>query len=249
MQVYVRLFASLRESVGRDRLVVQVPEGTTVKDLVRHVEDRFPALKGAASAIYAAVNNRYVSPATVLQEEDEVSLFPPVSGGFDGGQKLFEVSSDPLSVDEIVARVNQPTCGAIGTFVGVVRGITGDQETDYLEYEAHASMAETMLAQIGDEIMERWPRVEKVAIVHRVGRMAVGEISVVIAVAAPHRDDGVFEACRYAIERIKTIVPIWKKEVLSDGAYWVEGPRHSDRLPEEAETPIPIVERDDDADA
>ncbi len=249
MQVHVRLFASLRESVGQDKLTVEVPEGTTVQDLVRRVEAQFPTLRGAASAIYAAVNNRYVSPTTLLQPDDVVSLFPPVSGGFDGGAKLFEVTSSRLSVDEVVTRVVDPTCGAVATFVGVVRGVTGEQRTSYLEYEAHAEMAEAMLAQIGEEIMERWPHVTKVAIVHRVGRMAVGEASVVIAVAAPHRDDGVFEACRYAIERIKMIVPIWKKEVLSNGEYWVEGPRDSHHVPSDVQRPIPIVERDDDVDA
>jgi len=249
MQVHVRLFASLRESVGQDHVVIEIPEGITVQELVQHVVEQFPALRGAASAIYAAVNNRYVSPTTVLQAGDEVSLFPPVSGGFDGGQKLYEITESPLSLDDVVARVVDPACGAVATFVGVVRGITGEQRTSHLEYEAHPEMAEVMLAQIGEEIAQKWPRVSKVSIVHRIGRMMVGEPSVIIAVSAPHRDDGVFEACRYAIERIKTIVPIWKKEVLTDGAYWVEGPREAPPGLEDVETPTPIVERDDDVDS
>ncbi len=247
MQVQVRLFASLREAAGTDRVTVSLDDGATVRDLVARLEEHIPAIKGASGAIYAAVNDRYVSPDTPLQEGDEVALFPPVSGGTE--PKMFEVTEDPISMDEVAARVNRPNCGAIVTFAGVVRGITGDMETDHLEYEAYKGMAEKMLAQIGDEIKERWPKIEAVAIVHRVGRMEVGEASVMIAVSSPHRGDGVFEACRYAIERLKAIVPIWKKEVLTTGAHWVEGPRHPEAgtpdEPPSAFQPTPVVERHD----
>lgn len=246
MNVTVRLFASLRERAGRDRLTLTVPDGATVREVVEAVTREVPQLKDAASAIYAAVNDRYVSPDTALKDGDEVALFPPVSGG--EGKKRFEVTREPISMDDVAARVNRPNCGAIVVFAGVVRGITGDQVTDHLEYEAYASMAEAMMAQIEEEIKARWPKIEAVAMVHRVGRLEVGEPSVVIAVAAPHRDDGAFEACRYAIERLKAIVPIWKKEVLTTGEHWVEGPRHPDREWEEipAFRPTPVVERDED---
>ena len=246
MNVRVRLFASLRETAGREQLVLTLPEGATVRQVVEAVHREVPALREAAGAIYAAVNNRYVGPDTPLHEGDEVALFPPVSGGTE--VKLFEITQDPISMDEVAARVNRPNCGAVVVFAGVVRGITGEQITDHLEYEAFTEMAEAMMAQIGEEIKERWPKVEAVAIVHRVGRMEVGEPSVVVAVASPHRDDGAFEACRYAIERLKAIVPIWKKEVLDNGAYWVEGPRHPDRTWDTPPTfhPSPIVEREDD---
>lgn len=249
MNVRVRLFASLREAARKDWIDLALPDGATVKDLVAHLQDVEPALNGVAGAIYAAVNNRYVSPDTALQDGDEVALFPPVSGGQE--KKMFEVTSAPLSMDEVAARVNRPNCGAIVTFAGVVRGITGDEETDHLEYEAYVEMAEAMLAQIGDEIKARWPKVEAVAIVHRVGRLEVGEPSVIIAVSSPHRGDGVFEACRYAIERLKAIVPIWKKEVLTTGAHWVEGPRHPEPgTPEGGPTfqPTPVMEKRRDVD-
>ncbi len=146
-----------------------------------------------------------------------------------GEMKLFEITEQPLSLDDVARRVTRPDCGAITTFAGVVRGETATTEgargTDFLNYEAYAEMAETMLARIGDEIRERWPKVEAVSILHRVGRCEVGEASVVIAVATPHRGDGCFEACRYAIERLKAVVPIWKQENWSDGQVWVEGPR------------------------
>ena len=117
--------------------------------------------------------------------------------------------------------MSAPAHGAIVLFSGVVRGVTDEQQTDRLEYEAYAEMAEAVLAQIGGEVQARWPQVRDIAIVHRIGRLEIGEASVVIAAAAAHRQ-GVFDACSYAIERLKQIAPIWKKEVGPDGAYWVE---------------------------
>ncbi len=249
MQVRVRLFASLRESAGQERVTLTLPDGATVRDAVHALTQQFPALADAANAIYAAVNNRYVAPDTPLREGDEIALFPPVSGGATGAsRKMFEITREPISMDDVAARVVRPNCGAVVVFAGVVRGITGDDITDHLEYEAFVEMAEAMMAQIGEEIKQRWPKIEAVAMVHRVGRMEVGEPSVVIAVSSPHRGDGAFEACRYAIERLKAIVPIWKKEVLTTGAHWVEGPRQPDRDWEDipAFHPTPIVEREDD---
>ena len=141
----------------------------------------------------------------------------------------FEITQEPLSQDDILRRVTRPDCGGVVTFAGTVRGSTatdeGSRETEFLSYEAFVPMAEKMMARIGDEIQERWPSVKAVSILHRIGRCEVEEPTVLIAVASPHRDDGCFEACRYAIERLKAIVPIWKQENWSDGEVWVEGPR------------------------
>jgi molybdopterin synthase catalytic subunit len=143
--------------------------------------------------------------------------------------KLFEIMDGPLSLDDVAKRVGDPASGAVVTFAGIVRGETATSEgtrgTDFLHYEAYAEMAESMLAQIGAEIQAKWPKVRAVSILHRVGRLEIGEPSVVIAVATPHRGDGCFDACRYAIERLKAIVPIWKQENWADGQVWVEGPR------------------------
>lgn len=138
-------------------------------------------------------------------------------------KKRFEVVTTPIDVNDVVGRVMAPAYGAVTTFIGVVRDHSRGRQIHYLEYEAYPEMAEEMLAQIGREIQERWPAVADVGIVHRIGRQEPGEISVVIAVAAAHRAD-TFDAARYAIERIKEIVPIWKKEVAVDGEWWVEGP-------------------------
>ncbi|MFZ5916153.1 MAG: molybdenum cofactor biosynthesis protein MoaE [Chloroflexota bacterium] len=136
--------------------------------------------------------------------------------------RLYEITSEPISVDEVCRRVSGPAVGAVVGFVGLVRGANAGRVVRYLEYEAYPEMAEPILAQIAAEIKARWP-VEEVAIVHRVGRQEVGETSVVIAVASSHRQ-GAFEAGRYAIDRIKEIVPIWKKEVFEGGEVWIDGP-------------------------
>ena len=138
------------------------------------------------------------------------------------GEKLFEITTKPISVDEVSRRVSDPRVGVVVSFAGIVRGINADRKVNYLEYETYPEMAELTLAQIGEEIKARWP-VEQVAIVHRVGRQEIGETSVVIAVASGHRQ-GAFEAGRYAIDRIKEIVPIWKKEYFEGGEVWIDGP-------------------------
>jgi molybdopterin synthase catalytic subunit len=150
-----------------------------------------------------------------LLEGDEVALIPPVSGGAD----LFEITAGPLSLDALAAAVGQTSSGAIASFLGIVRGHARGRRVDHLEYDAYPEMAVGKMRQIAEEIRGRWP-VDRVAIVHRVGRLGVGEASVAIAVASPHRAEAL-QACAYAIERLKEIVPIWKKEVWSDGAEWI----------------------------
>jgi len=140
--------------------------------------------------------------------------------------KQFEITTEEISVDQVVARLADPGSGAVVTFVGVVRGTTEGHEVRYLEYEAYPEMAQDTLQQIGDEIRARWHTIRGVKIVHRIGRLQVGETAVVIALSAAHRSQ-VFDALRYAIDRLKAFVPIWKKEVWADGAEW-----RSERGPE-----------------
>ena len=144
--------------------------------------------------------------------------------------KLFEIVAEALSADEVAARVAAPHAGAIVTFIGTVRDHTNDRQVLYLEYEAYPEMAEPLLAQIGHEAQDRWPSILKVAIVHRIGRLEIGEASIIIAVAASHRQE-TFAACSYLIERVKAVVPIWKKEVWAGGEVWIEGPRQPDPTP------------------
>jgi len=132
---------------------------------------------------------------------------------------IFKITTEDISADALVSALGDPAIGAVVTFVGVVRGETDGRETQYLEYEAYPEMAEEQLRRIGAEIRERWPTIREVAIVHRVGRLEVGEVAVVIALSAAHRSE-TFDALRYAIDRLKEIVPLWKKEVWADGAEW-----------------------------
>jgi molybdopterin synthase catalytic subunit len=145
------------------------------------------------------------------------------------------VTDGALDIDEIHARMVQPDVGAIATFTGYVRGETLREgrppETLFLEYEAYRDMAELKMAQIADEIWERWPLVKGIAMVQRLGRLEIGEVTTFVACAAGHRDQGIFEAARYGIDRLKEIVPVWKKEVGADQSVWVEGtyrPNESD---------------------
>ncbi len=220
MKVNVRLFASLREIFKSPYLEVELPEGATVADLVEVIREEAPHL-GRGGRFHVTINKEFVEQDAVLNDGDEVAIFPPVGGGQD--VKKFRITTEPLSLDEVAGLVTAPEVGGVALFSGVVRGVTGDIDTEYLEYEAYAEMAEAKLAEIGAEVQQKWPQVLDVAIMHRVGRLEVGESAVVIAVAAGHRD-GIFDACAYAIDRIKHIAPIWKKEVTSSGDFWVEGP-------------------------
>jgi len=214
MRIRVRLFAAYRERVGRSELEMDMPEGATAGDALRRLAQEYPALQGLLEATAIAVNREYVGLGRDLKEGDEVALLPPVSGG-----GPFEVTTRQVTADELIPYVVDETVGAVVTFVGVVRGFSRGKKVSYLEYEAYPEMAEAKLAEIGEEIRQRW-QIDKVAIVHRVGRLEVGETAVVIAVGSPHRREA-FAACQYAIDRIKQIVPIWKKEVWEDGEVWI----------------------------
>jgi len=225
--VQVRLFALLREALGVAKTALTLPAGSDVAGLLAHLAETYPNAHLPEKRFTVAVNRSYAPPERVLADGDEVALIPPVSGGSGSPEssvtgKLFEIVDRPISIDEVAARVTAPDRGGIALFVGTVRGITGDLTTDYLEYEAYPEMAEATLAKIGAEVQARWPAVSAVSIVHRVGRLEVGDVSVVIAVAAAHRQD-TFDACHYAIDRVKHIAPIWKREVGPDGAVWAEG--------------------------
>lgn len=218
--VTVKLFAAAADAAGR-RVLEGDWAGLTTEQLMQHLQQEYPGLARLTPVLSIAVNREYAPGDRVLNDGDEVALIPPVSGGAEdgAGRPLFEVTTAPLSADEVAARVTNPHSGATVVFVGTVREWTNGRRTVHLEYEAYAEMAVGQMEQIGREIAERWPGA-RVAIVHRVGRLAITEASVVIAVATPHRADA-FEACRHAIERLKQIVPIWKKEVWEDGEEWV----------------------------
>jgi molybdopterin synthase catalytic subunit len=215
MQVNVRLFASIREALGTNSVAVDVPEGTDVRSLIEQLRATYPQFATLPEAM-VSVNYEYVRDDHPLRESDEVALIPPVSGGSDG---FYEISDDVLTTESVADLVRSPECGAVTVFLGTARRMSRGREVLYLEYEAYPDMAIHKMRQIGQEIRERWST-DRLAIRHRVGRIELGEASVAIAVATEHLADG-FEACRYAIDRLKEIVPIWKKEVWVGGGEWI----------------------------
>jgi molybdopterin synthase catalytic subunit len=218
VRVRVRLFARYREATGQERLDVDLPEGGTVETAWKAIIARHPDLARYRPYTLFAVGHDYVEPDHLLKADDELCLFPPVSGGSDAD--VFSVVDTPLSADAIAEIVDDPGAGGVVIFSGVVRNQTDGRPVKFLEYEAHAPMAEAKMREIGAAIRARWAGVRRVAMLHRVGRLEIGESSVLIAVSAAHRGDA-FEACRYAIDTLKRTVPVWKKEHFEDGEVWV----------------------------
>ncbi len=221
-------FATFKERAGRAQDEISLPEGATVADLKAALGARYPAIAVLMGHALVAVNQNYAFDEETLPEEGEVALFPPVSGG--AGEPLpptiLRVTHESLDLDSLLEQITLPTTGAACFFTGMVRAITerGDpHRTISLEYEAYVPMAEAKMAQVAEEIRARWQTVEGIAIVQRIGVLMAGTPTVLIACTAPHRDTGVFEAARYGIDRLKEIVPIWKKEIGPEGQEWVEG--------------------------
>ncbi len=219
MKVEVRLFARYREAAGRDRVEIDLPEGGTVETAWEAVTRRFPALGQYRPFTLFALREDYVSADQRLGEGDELCLFPPVSGG-SGGEDWIEVTAEVLSERATAEAVGDPGAGAVALFSGIVRDQTGGRRVKFLEYEAHAPMALAKMREIAAAIRARWPGTLRVALVHRVGRLEIGESSVMIAVSSPHRREA-FEACHFAIDTLKETVPVWKKEYFEDGEVWV----------------------------
>jgi molybdopterin converting factor subunit 1 len=220
MKVQVRLFARYREAAGRDRVEVDLPEGGTVETAWDAVTSRFPALSAYRPFTLFAVDQDYVQADRPLRPGDELCLFPPVSGGSGPSGDLVELTEAPLSEAALVDAVEDGGAGAIVLFSGVVRDQTGGRHVKFLEYEAHGPMAVAKMREITVAARQRFPGIRRLAVVHRIGRLEIGESSVLIAVSTAHRGEA-FEACRFAIDTLKETVPIWKKEYFEDGEVWV----------------------------
>ena len=224
MLIDILYFATLRDLIGQRKEKLEVPEGSTIGDLKGRLGKRGDRIAQALNVALFSINYEFAFAEEMLQEGDEVGVFPPVSGG--AQPTILAVTEDVLDLDQIVASITSETTGAVCTFTGIVRGKTirkEPRETAYLEYEAYEAMAEAKLQQVSDEIRKKWPAVEGIAIVQRLGHLEPGTPTVLIACSAGHRDTGVFEAARYGIDRLKQIVPIWKKEVGPSGEFWSEG--------------------------
>ena len=223
MDIQVKLFATLKDRAGSSHVTVDLPDEATVSVLLDRLAAAQPKLAPALATCVVAINQEFAFGSTPIRSGDEVALFPPVSGGTPVGPEIYRISEGSIDLNELVASVTLPSTGAVCTFTGTVRGVSADHETAQLHYEAYTPMAEAKMKQVAAEIRERWPAVQGIAIVQRVGRLNVGEFTVIIAVSAGHRDQGVFEAARYGIDRLKEIVPVWKKEIGPGGEQWVEG--------------------------
>ena len=225
-KIKVLFFATLQARAGTNSAELELPENASVLDLKQLLIARFPSLESSLGSTLVSVNREFAFDGDIIPTGAEVALFPPVSGGSDDSPTFFTITEDTLDLDDLLDRITLPTTGAACLFTGMVRGVTRRgqaYDTLYLEYEAYRSMAEAKMRQVADEIRSRWPSVEGIAIVQRIGRLYPGTPTVLIACTAAHRDTGVFEAARYGIDRLKEIVPVWKKEVGPDGQEWVEG--------------------------
>ena len=220
MQVTVKLFGSIREVTGSKELSVSLEKGATATSLRALLGEQHPAIEEMGERLRVSVNMEIVRGDPELQDGDEVAFLPPVSGGAGAAPSRCQVLSTPLDVGDVVKRVSGPDSGGLVTFVGAVRNASRGKEIEHLEYEAYPEMAVQELDRITEEAAARWPGT-RVAVDHRTGHLEIGDIAVVVVAASPHRGEA-FEACRYTIDTLKERVPIWKKEVATDGAYWVD---------------------------
>jgi molybdopterin synthase catalytic subunit len=217
MRVRVLFFGRLKDLAGKSGDAFDLPEGATVKHLLDHYATRLPALKASLPSLAVAVNQEYARPDTVLQADDEVALLPPVSGG-SGRARIVR---DPIDTQAVLSRIKQGEDGAAVVFEGIVRNHTRGRKTLYLDYEAYEEMALRQMEELAEQALKNF-QVRDVALIHRLGRLEIGETSVLIVVASAHRA-AAFDACRWLIDTLKRTVPIWKKEHFEDGAVWADG--------------------------
>jgi MoaE-MoaD fusion protein len=239
VRVRVLFFGAARETARSAELELELKAPASAASALAEVLERYPDLRRFGRSLLLAVNQEYAREDMEVREGDELAVFPPVSGGAataaeeealtGEGKDFFELTTEPVDVGEVARRVVAPECGATVMLDGYVRERTrGRKRTLYLVYEAYPPMALSELRRLGREAQERF-EIAHIGIVHRTGRLEIGETSVCIAVSAPHRR-AAFEACEWAIKELKRTVPIWKKEFYEDGEVWVEGEGRVERF-------------------
>lgn len=219
MTVKVLFFGMAHDVTGVSEERVEVREGHRLDDLCRQVEARFPRLGEMGRALVVAVNQEIADRRHPLRDGDEVAFLPPVSGG--ASEDFFRLTREAIPTEELSRGLKASEDGAVVIFEGIVRDNLRGKKTLYLEYEAYEPMAVRKMEEIGGEVKQKFA-IDRIGIIHRLGRIEIGETSVAILVTSAHRR-AAFEACHYAIDRLKQIVPIWKKEFFEDGAIWAEG--------------------------
>jgi molybdopterin converting factor subunit 1 len=229
VQVNLLFFATLKDIVGARQLQIDVPTGTTMNDLWERLESTYPRLRPYRSIVLTSLNEEYVDRAASISDGDEVAMFPPVSGGSTSSdteiaeqpREIYRITREAIDARALGTLMLRGEAGAICIFEGVVRNNSKGKTTRYLEYEGYETMALKKMEEIGTFVRSAWD-IDAVAIVHRLGHMDIGETSVAIIVTSAHRRAS-FDACEYAIDRLKKVVPIWKKEFFEDGEVWIEG--------------------------
>lgn len=226
MRVRVLFFGRLKEIVGMGQEDAEVSNGARVEDLFVRYSRRFPELAAFRSSVVASVNQQFADWSAPLSSDDEVAFLPPVSGGemaagAEVSEDLCALVREAIDTTEICAHLAAPTDGAVVMFEGIVRNHSGNRPTLYLEYEAYEPMALAKMREIGAKMRDKFA-IRRFAMVHRLGRLHIGETAVLVVVCSAHRG-AAFDACRFGIDTLKHSVPIWKKEFSRDGAYWSEG--------------------------
>lgn len=221
VRVNVLFFGQLKDIAGRGKDAIELPEGAPLEAVFQRYADEYPRLRELRPSIVMARNHQFSEATATLADGDEVAFLPPVSGGSADRGHLFELTRDPIDTKAVRDRVLTPEDGAVVAFEGVVRNNTKGRPTLFLDYECYEPMAIRMMRSIGEEIAASHA-ITRIAMVHRLGRMEISEISVLIVVTAPHRKPA-FEAALEGINRLKKLVPIWKKEHFADGEVWVDG--------------------------
>jgi MoaE-MoaD fusion protein len=235
MRVQVLFFGVLKDVIGKSSEVVELPERASIRDLLAYYEPRLPKFTQSLSSIAIALNKQYTSVDSQLKSGDEVALLPPVSGGSESSGRQHAsivrafVVRTPIDTHGTVARLKRGEDGAAVVFEGVVRNQTRGRKALFLDYEAYESMALLQMEALVAEALEKFA-IRDAALVHRLGRLEIGETSVLVAVASAHRA-AAFEACRWLIDTLKRTVPIWKKEYFEDGAVWADGEPFPDAIP------------------
>jgi len=228
LRITALLFGQAREFAGATTLELEVEAPATVATAFDALKSKHPKLAAIERSLLFAVNEEYASPSQPLADNDRLAVLPPVSGGAAPEGDLVEITREPIDIARLRARLLAGESGAVVIFDGVARNNTKGRATLFLEYEGYTEMALRTFEQICREVHERWP-VNRVGIIHRLGRIEITESSVVIVVTSAHRKIA-FEACQYSIDRLKKIAPIWKKEYFEDGAVWVENSEGSQEL-------------------
>ncbi len=225
IHVRVLFFAHLKDITKQPSVDLDVPKGISLRNIRDEIIERFPEIKEVINKAVISCNNQFAFPEDIISESAEIAFFPPVSGGSEP-ITICRVVEDVLDLNTLTTEITQISTGAVVSFIGIVRGETTHKQahiTTRLEYEAYIPMAEAKMHQIAEEMRSRWPNVEAICMVQRIGILEPMTPTVYIACAAGHRDLGAFEAARYGIDRLKEIVPVWKKEIGPNGEEWVEG--------------------------